>query len=66
MIALVTLIRSSGDGSPEADKLVHEIRGAIQSSPISKSWAIEKITILGESDVLAGLSPTPTKNAPGQ
>ncbi len=63
MIALVTLVRSSDEGSPEAGELVREIRGAIQSSAISKSWAIEKITILGESEVLAGdFSPTPAKN----
>ena len=53
IIALVTLIRSSSDAKTPAGELMEEIRRAIQSSEISKGWSIEKISVLGESEILA-------------
>lgn len=61
-IALVTLIRSSNDDTTPAGELIEDIRNAIQSSAISKIWTVEKISILGESEVLAtGLPQTAAK-----
>jgi len=64
-VALVTLVRSSNDVTAPAGELIEEIRSAIQTSQISKGWSIEKITILGESELLAaGLSPASSKKPP--
>ena len=49
-IALIALVRASDDDSLRTRELVGEIREALQSSAISKTWTIEKITILDDAD----------------
>lgn len=62
-VALISLVRSSVDESIQAGELIETIRNAINSTPIIKSWKIDKITILGESDLVpAEISPTNGKN----
>lgn len=62
-VALISLVRSSVDESNQAGELIETIRNAINSSSIAKSWSIDKITILGESDsVPAEIMPTNGKN----
>ena len=54
----MTLTEASESDSSKTDELVEEIRQVIQSSNLSKKWAIEKITILDESESTAKIFPT--------
>jgi len=57
-IALVTLIKSSESDSSQTEELVGEIRQVLQSSSLSKTWSIEKITILDEAEPTVKVFPT--------
>ena len=45
-VALVTLVREAKKEPSEARELIDQIRAALESSGITQSWAIEKITVL--------------------
>jgi len=57
-IALVTLTKLSESGPQQTKELVEEIRQVLQSSNLSKTWSIEKITILDEDQPTAKIFPT--------
>jgi hypothetical protein len=57
-IALVSLVRASSSDPSPTRELVEEIRKALQSSAISNTWTIEKITVLEESEAAASSQRT--------
>jgi len=57
-IALVTLTKLSMSDPQQTKELVEEIRQVLQSSSLSKTWSIEKITILDEDQPTAKILPT--------
>ena len=57
-IALVTLTKLSESGPQQTKELVEEIRQVLQSSSLSKTWSIEKITILDETEPTVKVFPT--------
>jgi hypothetical protein len=61
----VTLVRSSSENTEQAGEFIKEIREAIESSAISKAWSVDKVTILGEPDLIeSNLSPAHSKKVP--
>jgi hypothetical protein len=49
-IALVTLVR--GSGTESSREMIDQIREVLQSSKLSKTWTIEKITLLEEPEAI--------------
>lgn len=58
-IALVTLVQSSVDDQSRSSELVDKLREDLQSSGLSRTWSIEKITILEETSLTTKMVRTP-------
>jgi hypothetical protein len=48
-IALVTLVAYSNEQNVPVDELATQIRHELESGPLSRVWAVDKVTIIGES-----------------
>jgi len=52
-IALVTLVRATGTESRQENEMIEEIREVLESSKLSKTWTVEKITVLQAPEAVA-------------
>jgi hypothetical protein len=52
-VALVTLIARSKEESRSPDKLAAELRRELESSPLSRLWTVDKVTVIDELNKLS-------------
>ena len=52
-VALVTLIACSAETGVSTDEAAVQIRRALEASSLSRSWTVEKVTVLDESIIVA-------------
>ena len=48
-VAIVTLVANSDQHGLPAGELTAQIRRAIESSPLSRFWAVDKVTVIDEA-----------------
>jgi hypothetical protein len=48
-IALVTLVGYTGEDGLSTNELAAEIRRELERSPLTRSWVVDKVTVLDES-----------------
>ena len=53
-VALVTLVAYSDEQNIPGAELAAEIRRELECGPLSRFWAVDKVTIVGESAELPG------------
>ena len=63
-IALVTLIHVSDDKFSSADELAEQIRQAVESSSLSATWTVDRVTVLDESASTAKILTSQRANSP--
>jgi len=59
--ALVTLVLDSSHSVLPADELAEQIRRTIESSPLSRNWAVDTVAILDENGSAKVLSTNRAK-----
>jgi hypothetical protein len=52
-IALVTLIARSNEESSSPEELAAELRRKLESSPLSRLWTVDKVTVIDELNKLS-------------